>query len=226
MMVEFSWSVSDQLMQLHHYYRSSASYRVRIALRIKGIPWTSNDVNLGKGEHRTEAYGAIAPAKLVPTLVDGEFVVAQSLAIIEYLDEAYRGPQLIPSDIQDRAYVREIALDIGCEIHPLNNTRVLKQLEQLGIGEVERNAWYRQWVEIGLQVVESKVVRSKRAGSFCLADAPTVADCFLVPQIVNAKRFNCDLNPIPRLMGIFDACMALEAFSSTQPSALEPTTSA
>lgn len=212
-------------MQLYHFFRSSASYRVRIALAIKGLPWESKDVHLGKGEHRAEAYASVAPAKLVPTLVDDNFAVAQSLAIIEYLDEAYRGPRLIPSGIQDRAYVREIALDIGCEIHPLNNTRVLKHLEQLGINETDRNAWYRHWIETGLQVVEAKIVRNQRAGQFCLADEPSVADCFLVPQIVNAKRFNCDLTSVPRLMEIFSACMAIEAFSTTQPSALEPATS-
>ena len=212
-------------MQLYHFFRSSASYRVRIALAIKGLPWDSENINLGKGEHRTDAYSSVAPAKLVPTLVDDNFIVAQSLAIIEYLDEAYRGPRLVPSGIQDRAYVREIALDIGCEIHPLNNTRVLKRLEQLGITETDRNAWYRHWIETGLQVVEAKVVRGHRAGLYCLGDAPSVADCFLAPQIVNAKRFNCDLTPMPHLMKIFDACMATEAFSTTQPSALEPATS-
>lgn len=212
-------------MQLYHFFRSSASYRVRIALAIKGLPWDSADVNLARGEHRTEVYGSVAPAQLVPTLVDDHFVVAQSLAIIEYLDEAYRGPRLIPSGIQDRAYVREIALDIGCEIHPLNNTRVLKRLEQLGIGETERNAWYRHWIETGLQVVESRIIRSRRAGRYCLADAPSVADCFVVPQIVNARRFDCDLTAVPRLMAIFEACMATEAFSTTQPSALQPATS-
>ena len=210
-------------MKLYHYYRSSASYRVRIALALKQLAWDAAPVHLGNGEHRTDQYGLVAAAGLVPVLVDGDATIAQSLAIIEYLDETYDGPRLLPLPPIDRAYVRELALDIGCEIHPLNNTRVLTYLgERMGQPPEHRDGWYRHWTELGLGVVERKLERSKRHGTFCFADTPGVADCFLVPQIFNAKRLSCDLTKLPRVMKIFEACMARVEFASTQPSAFEP----
>jgi len=208
-------------MKLHHYYRSSASYRVRIALALKGIAWKPHAVHLGKGEHFAPAHTALSPARAVPVLEDAGVTVAQSLAIIEYLDETCDGPALLPETAAGRAFVRELALDIGCEIHPLNNTRVLRYLEQAGLDERARNAWYRHWVGFGLGVVEAKLERAKRS-AFCHGDRPTLADCFLVPQIFNARRFECDVTPFPQVMRVFEACMALEAFSSTQPARYEP----
>ncbi|MEK8024995.1 MAG: putative maleylacetoacetate isomerase MaiA [Pseudomonadota bacterium] len=205
-------------MQLYNYFRSSASYRVRIALALKGLDYDYLPVHLVRNEQQGEAYTALNTAALVPTLVDGEQTVSQSLAIIEYLDETHPQPPLLPADAAGRARVRALALDIACEIHPLNNLRVLRFLTRdMRISEDDKNRWYRHWVETGLSAVEQRLQAAP--SRFCHGEQPTLADCVLVPQIFNAQRFDCRLDHVPQIMRVFDACMALPAFSGTQPSA-------
>jgi maleylacetoacetate isomerase/maleylpyruvate isomerase len=206
-------------MQLYHYFRSSASYRVRIALALKGLDAELLPVHLLRNEQLAEAFAAIAPARLVPLLVDDEVLLSQSMAIIEYLDETHPSPSLLPGNAAARARIRALAQDMACEIHPLNNLRVLRYLvHEMKLSEDDKNRWYRHWVETGLEVVE-KQLASAATGRFCHGDTPTLADCVLVPQIHNAKRMNCRLDHVPTVMRVFDECMALPAFSSTQPSA-------
>ena len=205
-------------MQLYSYWRSSASYRVRIALALKGLPYDYRPVHLAHNEQFGADFSALQSSQLVPLLVDGEASIGQSLAIIEYLDERHPQPPLLPGDALARARVRSLAMDIACEIHPLNNLRVLRYLtRELGVSEDTKNAWYRHWVEEGLAAVERRLAAEPQTGRFCHGDAPTLADCTLVPQIFNAQRFDCRLDAVPTVMRIFDACMALPAFQSAQP---------
>jgi maleylacetoacetate isomerase len=206
-------------MRLYSAARSSASFRVRIALNLKGLPYEYAPVDLVRGGQFEDGFRGLNPAGLVPVLEhDGE-VLTQSLAIIEYLDEKYPQPPLLPHEPRDRAYVRGIALAIACEIHPLNNLRVLRYLvRQLGLGEEAKNAWYRHWVEQGLAEVEAQLLAQERRGRFVFGDAVTMADVLLVPQIFNAQRFDCRLDHVPTVMRIFDACMQLPAFVDAQPS--------
>jgi maleylacetoacetate isomerase/maleylpyruvate isomerase len=205
-------------MRLYNYFRSSASYRVRIALALKGLDFEYMPVHLSKNEQFNESYAAVSAARLVPTLVDGEQTYTQSLAIIEYLDETHAVPPLLPRDAAGRARVRALAYDIACEIHPLNNLRVLRYLvKDLKLSDDDKNRWYRHWVETGLETVERQL-NDPRSGKFCHGDAPTLADIALVPQIFNAQRFNCRLDHVPAVMRIFEACMVLPAFDQTQPS--------
>lgn len=203
-------------MELYNYFRSSASYRVRIALALKGLAYDYKPVHLPKSEHLAESYGAVSASRLVPLLKDGDAVLTQSLAIIEYLDETHPSPPLLPSDPVGRARVRAIAMDIACEIHPLNNLRVLRYLVgPLKVSEDDKNRWYRHWVETGLEVVERQL--AARPSRFCHGDAPTLADCCLVPQIFNARRFDCRLDHVPNVMRVHETCMALDAFEQTRP---------
>jgi maleylacetoacetate isomerase/maleylpyruvate isomerase len=206
-------------VKLYTYFRSSASFRVRIALNLKGLAYEPRFVHLPKGEHRAAAYGQVNPQALTPTLeLDGGEQLAQSLAIIEYLDEVHPGPRLLPQDPIGRARVRSLSLLVACEIHPLNNLRTLQHLKRaLGQNEDQVNAWYRHWVADGLARLEADLVRGG-GGAFCHGDNPTMADCCLVPQIFNAQRYKCDLAPYPVTMRIFDACMKLDAFDRAQPS--------
>ncbi len=207
-------------MQLYNYFRSSASYRVRIALALKGIAYDYAAVHLAKNEHLTPSFSELNAARLVPMLEDGDKRLTQSLAIIEYLEETHPTPALLPADALGRARVRALAYDIACEIHPLNNLRVLRYLvHDLKLSEDDKNRWYRHWVESGLDVVERQLAVHPATGRFCHGDSPGLADCTLVPQIHNAQRFNCRLDNLPTVIRIFDACMALDAFSKTQPSA-------
>ena len=206
-------------MQLYNYFRSSASYRVRIALALKGLDCELLPVHLLRNEQLGEAYAAIAPARLVPLLVDGDEVLAQSMAIIEYLDETHPSPSLLPGDAVARARIRALAQDVACEIHPLNNLRVLRYLvRDLKLSDDDKDRWYRHWVETGLETVEKRLA-SPATGRYCHGDTPTLADCVLVPQIINAQRLNCRLDHVPTVMRVFDACMALDAFATTQPAA-------
>jgi maleylpyruvate isomerase len=206
------------VMKLYNYFRSSASYRVRIALALKGLDYDYQSVHLPKNEQFNESYAAVSATRLVPTLVDGDRVLTQSLAIIEYLDETHPTPPLLPADALGRARVRALALDIACEIHPLNNLRVLRYLvKDLKVSEDDKNRWYRHWVETGLETVERQLADA-RTGLFCHGDAPTLADITLVPQIFNAQRFDCRLGHVPTVMRVFEACMQLPAFDLTQPS--------
>jgi maleylacetoacetate isomerase/maleylpyruvate isomerase len=203
-------------MELYNYFRSSASYRVRIALALKGLDYEYKPVHLAKNEQFTESYAAVSAARLVPLLRDGENLLTQSLAIIEYLEETHREPPLLPADPVGRARVRALSLDIACEIHPLNNLRVLRYLTRdLKLGEDEKNRWYRHWVETGLETVERQL--AVRPATYCHGDHPSMADCVLVPQIFNARRFECRLDHVPQVMRVFDACMKLDAFERTRP---------
>jgi len=206
-------------MELFNYFRSSASWRVRIALALKGLPYDYRAVHLVKKEQSTPEFVARSGTGLVPLLVaDDGTRLHQSLAIIEYLDETVPEPPLLPRDAPGRARVRALALDIACEIHPLNNLRVLQYLTgPLGAGEDARSAWIRHWVEDGLAVVERQLAASP--STYCHGHVPGLADCALVPQVFNAQRFKCRLDHVPSVMRVHDACMAHEAFSSTQPSA-------
>jgi maleylacetoacetate isomerase/maleylpyruvate isomerase len=205
-------------MQLYNYFRSSASYRVRIALALKGLDYDYLPVHLAKSEQLGESYSAVSASRLVPLLRDGDASLTQSLAIIEYLDELHPAPPLLPATPLERARVRALALDIACEIHPLNNLRVLRYLARdLKVGEDDKNRWYRHWVETGLTVVEAQL--QQQPASFCHGEAPTLADCALVPQIFNARRFDCRLDHVPQVMRVYERCMQLEAFERTRPEA-------
>ena len=206
-------------MKLHNYFRSSASFRVRIALALKGLSYDYLPVHLARGEQLLEGFTQINGDALVPVLeVDG-LRLTQSLSIIEYLEDTHPEPALLPQDPAGRARVRALAQSIACEIHPLNNLRVLKYLSNsLQLDEDQKNAWYRHWVRLGLQAFEKQLNHSP-AGRFCHGDSPSLADCTLVPQIFNGKRFNVDFSGLDKTMAIFNACMALPAFQQAQPSA-------
>jgi maleylacetoacetate isomerase len=203
-------------MELFNYFRSSASYRVRIALALKGLDYSYRPVHLTQGEQFKESYAAVSASRLVPLLRDGELSLTQSLAICEYLEETHPAPPLLPPDAAGRARVRALALDVACEIHPLNNLRVLRYLvRDLKLSEADKNRWYRHWVETGLEVVERELAR--QPGTFCHGEQPTLADIALVPQIFNAQRFDCRLDHVPQVMRVHRACMQLPAFEQTRP---------
>ena len=206
-------------MKLHNYFRSSSSYRVRIALELKGLSYDYIAVHIARGDHKKEPYAALSADTLVPLLeVDGE-KLSQSMAIIEYLDEKYPATALLPADAIGRAKVRAMAQSIACEIHPVNNLRILKYLvRDLQADDEAKNAWYRHWCSEGLQAFEKQLAQMPRS-IYCYGDTPTLADCCLAPQIFNAQRFNVDLTGLPRTMAAYEACMALPAFQKAQPSA-------
>ena len=209
-------------MKLYSYFRSSASYRVRIALNCKGLAFDTIPVHLLKagGQQLAPEFRSLNPDALVPVLDDNGEVLTQSLAIIEYLEDTHPEPPLLPRAAPDRAYVRSIALAIACDIHPLNNLRVLRYLvKTLGISEEQKNAWYRHWVEQGLATLEARIVAARHAGRYAFGDLVTLADITIVPQIFNAQRMDCDLQQVGTLMRIFENCMQLPAFIDAQPSA-------
>ena len=206
-------------MKLYNYFRSSASFRVRIALAYKGLAYDYVPVHLARGDHKLPAYAGIAADGLVPLLEVGEDRLSQSMAIIEYREETHPTPSLLPVSALDRARVRALAQSIACEIHPLNNLRVLKYLvRELKIDEEAKGQWYRHWVREGLESFERQLAQ-QRPSLYCWGDAPTLADVCLVPQIFNGKRFDVDFDGLPRTMAAFDACMQLQAFQGAQPSA-------
>jgi maleylpyruvate isomerase len=206
-------------MKLYDYYRSSAAYRVRIALNLKGVAPERAFVHLRKNVQRSDDYLALNPQGLVPMLVaDGGAALTQSLAIIEYLDEAYPAPPLLPAAPVERARVRGIALEIACDIHPLNNLRVLQYLTgPLGQTDAARDAWYAHWCEVGLAALEAQLALEPATGRFCHGDAPTLADICLVPQLANARRMNIDVAPYPTLTRIEAAAISLPAFVDAAP---------
>jgi maleylacetoacetate isomerase len=208
-------------MKLYNYFRSSASFRVRIALNLKGLPYEYAVVHLLKdgGQQFKAEFRALNPEALIPVLEDSGHALTQSLAIIEYLEETHPQPPLLPPSALDRAYVRALALAVACEIHPLNNLRVLRYLvRELKVSEEQKNAWYRHWVEQGLASIEARLVAEGRCGRHALGDTVTLADVVLVPQIFNAQRFDCRLDHVPTVMRIFGHCMELPAFVDAQPS--------
>jgi maleylacetoacetate isomerase len=211
-------------MKLYSYFRSSASYRVRIALNIKGLDYEVVPVHLIKhgGEQFAPDYRKLNPDALVPTLVDDHVenaaTLTQSIAIIEYLEEMYPAPPLLPRLATDRAYVRGIALSIACDIHPINNLRVLRYLvRELKLSEEDKDAWYRHWCEQGLAAIETTLARDARVGKFCYGDTPTLADCCLIPQVANAQRLKCDLSAMPTILRINDSSLGLDAFANAAP---------
>jgi len=207
-------------MQLYSYFRSSAAYRVRIALNLKGLPCDLVPVHLLKdgGQQLSAQYRKLNPGATVPTLVDGGTVIGQSLAIVEYLDETHPEPPLLPADPAGRARVRSIAQSIACDIHPLNNLRVLKYLKrELGVGDEARDTWYRHWVESGLRAVERMLADSPATGRYCHGDTPGMADLCLVPQMFNARRLDCKLDDMPTVVRIDVACRELPAFEQAAP---------
>lgn len=211
-------------MQLFGYFRSSASYRVRIALNLKGLTYEQTSIHLinNGGEQFSEQFRAINPESLVPALVDTEsgsaLAMSQSLAILEYLEEKYPEHALLPTGLSDRAYVRALALSIACDIHPVNNLRILKYLSaNLGVSEEQKNTWYQHWCQVGLSAMEERLANDDRRGDFCFGDTASMADCCLIPQIFNAQRFNCDLSAMPTLMAINERCLALPAFIQAAP---------
>ncbi len=205
-------------MQLFDYFRSSASYRVRIALNLKGLDCEQVGVNLLKGEHKGEDHLTRNPQGFVPALaLDSGEILTQSLAIIEYLEEVYPAVALLPQDAIGRARVRALAQLIACDIHPVDNLRVLKYLTgELGVSEEQKTRWYQHWIEEGFKALETRL-SEKETGTFCHGDSPTLADICLAPQIFNAQRFNVDLTPFPRIMAIHQAFEALDAFKDARP---------
>ena len=207
-------------MQLYTFFRSSAAYRVRIVLNLKQLPYEPHFVHLlrtGGEQHSTE-YRRLNPQGLVPTLVDGERSHTQSLAIIEYLDEVHPVPPLLPADAVGRARVRELALLIACDIHPLNNLRVLNYLrDALRHDAAARKRWYSHWIAHGFAALEQMLKDNPETGTYCHRDAPTLADVCLVPQMANALRYECDISPYPTVRRIYDACMMLEPFHQAAP---------
>ncbi len=207
-------------MKLYTYFRSSAAYRVRIALNLKGLAAEMMPIHLVKngGMQLQADYRAINPEGLVPALVDDGHVLSQSLAIIEYLDETHPAPALMPANALDRAWVRSLALAIACEIHPLNNLRVLRYLTgELKVAEEDKNTWYRHWCIEGLSAIEKILASDARVGQFCYGDTPSLADCCLIPQMYNAQRFKVDFSSMPTLLRIQGNCLALEAFAKAAP---------
>ena len=204
---------------LHDYFRSSASYRVRIALNLKGLPYRQQAHHLAKGEHRAPDYLRINPQGLVPALVDGDVTITQSTAIIEYLEETYPDtPRLLPAAPAGRARVRSLSAIVAADTHPLNNLRVLKYLEtELGLDEPARKAWYHHWLKECFDAFEERLRSEPDTGRFCHGDNPTMADICLVPQIFNAKRFAFDLAPYSTVMRIFAAAQVLDAFAMAAP---------
>ncbi len=207
-------------MKLYTYFRSSAAYRVRIALGLKGLDYEALPVHLLRdgGEQLGAAYRAVNPSALLPALDDGGAPLHQSLAIIEYLEETHPQTPLLPADAPGRARVRALAMTVACDTHPLTNLRVLKYLGgTLGLSEQARGEWYRHWVGEGLTMLEAHLANAPQTGRYCHGELPGMADCCLVPQVFNAQRFEVDLAPYPTIARINAACLALPAFEAAHP---------
>ncbi len=210
-------------LTLYGYWRSSAAYRVRIALNLKGVEYENKPVHLLRdgGEQHAQAFREVNPQQLIPVLVDGDRVIRQSLAIIEYLDDAYpETTRLLPIAARDRARVRALAQMVACDIHPLGNLRVLQYLERkLKASESQRQTWSRHWIEAGFDAMESMLAGNHSTGVFCEGDAPSIADCCLVPQTYNARRFEVPMEKYPTIARIDAACRELDAFRRAAPEA-------
>jgi maleylacetoacetate isomerase len=207
-------------LTLYDYWRSSACYRVRIALNLKGLAFALKPVHLLKdgGEQHADAYRQVNPQEVVPALVDGQRVVRQSLAIIEYLDETRPQVPLLPPVPRDRAHVRGLAQLVACDIHPLNNLRVMQYLEhELGAAQDARERWTRHWIEVGFKAFEAILAADAATGEFCHGDTPGFADACLIPQVYNANRFGVEMTPYPLIQAINERCLALAAFDAARP---------
>ncbi len=210
----------NDALTLYSYWRSSAAYRVRIGLNLKGLAYETRPVHLVRdgGEQHAEDYRALNPQELVPMLVDGGRRITQSLAILEYLDEAFPKPALLPADLRGRARVRALAQLVACDIHPLNNLRVLQYLKrENGLEQPAIDAWMRHWMQEGLAAMEAMLAGSPETGHFCHGESPTLADCCLVPQLYNAHRFNVSLDAYPEIARIEANCLSLPAFDAARP---------
>ena len=206
------------MLQLHNFFRSGTSHRLRIALNLKGLDYQYVAVSLATQEHLSVAYKALNPQGLVPTLVDGDQVLTQTPAIIEWLEERHPTPALLPSSPEDRARVRALAALVGCDIHPINNRRILEYLRKtLGCDDAAVNAWCATWINAGFEALEALLVVDTRRGDFCFGNTPTLADAYLVPQVESARRFKVDLSPYPTIVAIDQACSHLEAFQNAAP---------
>ena len=205
-------------LRLYDYYRSSASYRVRIALNLKGVEHERVAVNLLEWEQKGEAYRALNPQGFVPMLEAGELKLTQSIAIIAWLEASYPEPRLLPGDPAEAAHVRALALTVACDIHPLNNLRVLKRLSMLGVAEEQRDEWYRHWVSEGFAALEA--LAAPRSGRFLFGDSPTLADVCLVPQMYNARGFDVPLDDYPTLVAADAEAQAVDAFATAHPDAI------
>lgn len=206
------------MIRLYSYFRSSASYRVRIALELKGLPYEQIPVNLRSDEHLSAAFGQANPEQAVPVLEDGALRLSQSLAILEYLEERYPSPALLPAEPAARAQARSLAQLIACDIHPLNNLRVLRYLiGPMEVSSEHKDAWYQHWIALGFAALERHLSGNPKQ-LFCVGDTPGYADCVLVPQVFNAQRMHCDLSAMPRIREIADRCNSLPAFQRAHPS--------
>lgn len=207
-------------MKLYDYFRSTASYRVRIALNLKGIAYEAIPVHLVNqgGEQFFEAYRDKNPQSLVPTLETQSLTLSQSLAIIDYLEDIAPSPSIYPTDPSAKAQVKSLALSIACDIHPLNNLRVLQYLKnEFKLSDEDKMRWYQHWIQLGFEAIESQLSKYQRSLNVCLGDTPTLADICLIPQVYNANRFNCDMSPYPLIKTINDYCLSLEAFQLASP---------
>jgi maleylpyruvate isomerase len=208
-------------MKLYTYFRSSAAYRVRIALNLKGLQYDAIPVHLlrGGGEQLQEQYRSINPSGLVPAFQDDFITLTQSMAILEYLEDAYPQAPIMPKDATERARVRELAQIIACDIHPVNNLRVLRYLvHELKVTDEQKNAWYRHWLVGGLEVLEKHLARDPSSGPLCHGHTPTIADCLLVPQVFNAQRHGIDVSVYPNIARINAQCIEIPAFVKAHPS--------
>lgn len=208
------------MLKLYDYFRSSACFRVRIALNLKGLAYQAIPIHLinNGGEQFSAPYQAVNPSSLVPALEDDNKILTQSLAIIEYLDETHPTPPLLPYTSYEKSLVRAFALSIAAEIHPLNNLRVLNYLKnELGLSDELKKQWYQHWMSVGLSALEKQLLSHQLSGDFCFGDSPTIADIFLVPQLYNARRFSCDLDPYPTLTRIDTNCQKLVEFMNARP---------
>lgn len=207
-------------MKLYNFFRSGTSHRLRIVLNLKGIAYEYVAVNLRTEEHLGAAFKAVNPQQLVPALETGELTLIQTPAIIEWLEARYPDPALLPADADGRARVRALAAIVGCDIHPLNNRRVLEYLRNtLGCDEAAVNAWCATWISAGFDALEALLAADAQRGRFCFGDAPTIADAYLVPQVESARRFGVDLSAYPRILAVDAACAELDAFRRAAPAA-------
>ncbi len=214
--------MSAATMKLYNFFRSGTSHRLRIALNLKGIAYEYVAVNLRTEEHLGAAFRTLNPQALVPALADGDLTLIQSPAIIEWLEERHPTPPLLPTDPDDRARVRALAAIVGCDIHPVNNRRILEYLrKQLGCDEAAVEVWCATWISAGFDALEALLASDPRRGRFCFGDAPTLADVYLVPQVESARRFEVDLTPWPTIVAIDAACAELDAFRRAAP-AMQP----